>query len=222
MGQKVNPIGLRIGIVKPWESQWYANKKDFSTYLVEDNKIRKFIKTKHYMSAISSIGISRKAESVTVDIATARPGVMIGKDGKGVEDIKKDIAKISAAKNININIRDIKRPDVDAQLVAENIAAQLEKRANFRRTLKMAMARAMKGGALGIKTMASGRLGGIEIARSESYHEGSIPLQTLRADIDYGFAEANTTFGKIGVKIWIFKGEILGQPALNKIEGGKG
>ncbi|MGI6702205.1 MAG: 30S ribosomal protein S3 [Christensenellales bacterium] len=221
MGQKVNPYGLRVGIVKPWQTQWYAGKKEFSVNLIEDNKIREFIKQKYYQSAISSILITRKAGLVTIDINTARPGVMIGKEGAGVEQIKKEIAKISAAKSVVVNIRDIKRPDIDAQLVAENIAAQLEKRASFRRTMKMAMQRAMKGGAKGIKTMVSGRLGGAEIARTESYHEGSIPLQTLRADIDYGFAEANTTFGKIGVKVWIFKGEIFGKPVLNKIEGGK-
>lgn len=221
MGQKVNPYGLRVGIVKPWQTQWYANKKDFSIFLVEDNTIREHIKKKYYQSAISSIGISRKAGMVSVDILTARPGVLIGREGAGVELIKKEIQKICGSKTVVINIRDVKRPDVDAQLVAENIAAQLEKRASFRRTMKMAMQRTMKGGAKGIKTMVSGRLGGAEIARSENYHEGSIPLQTLRADIDYGFAEANTTFGKIGVKVWIFKGEIFGKPMLNKIEGGK-
>lgn len=221
MGQKVNPYGFRVGIVKPWQTQWYANKKEFSANLLEDHSIREHIKTKYYQSAISSIGISRKAGMVSVDILTARPGVLIGKEGAGVEQIKKEIIKICGNKTVVINIRDVKRPDIDAQLVAENIAAQLEKRASFRRTMKMAMQRSMKGGAKGIKTMVSGRLGGAEIARSENYHEGSIPLQTLRADIDYGFAEANTTFGKIGVKVWIFKGEIYGKPALNKIEGGK-
>lgn len=221
MGQKVNPYGLRVGIVKPWQTQWYANKKEFSVNLLEDNTIREFIKAKYYQSAISAILITRKTGTVAVDILTARPGVLIGKEGAGVEQIKKEINKICGNKSVVINIRDIKRPDIDAQLVAENIAAQLEKRASFRRTMKMAMQRAMKGGAKGIKTMVSGRLGGAEIARSENYHEGSIPLQTLRADIDYGFAEANTTFGKIGVKVWIFKGEIFGKPVLNKIEGGK-
>lgn len=221
MGQKVNPFGLRVGVVKPWQTQWYANKKEFSSYLLEDNKIRKHIKTKYYQSAISSINLSRKAGMVTVDIMTARPGILIGREGAGVEQIKKEITKICGNKSVVINIRDVKRPDIDAQLVAENIAAQLEKRASFRRTMKMAMQRSMKGGVKGIKTMVSGRLGGAEIARSEHYHEGSIPLQTIRADIDYGFAEANTTFGKIGVKVWIFKGEIFQKPALNKIEGGR-
>ena len=221
MGQKVNPYGLRVGIVKPWQTQWYAGKKEFSVNLVEDNKIREALKKKYYQSAISSIGISRKAGIITVDILTARPGVLIGKEGAGVEQIKNEIIKLSGGKTVIVNVRDVKRPDIDAQLVAENIAAQLEKRASFRRTMKMAMQRAMKGGAKGIKTMVSGRLGGAEIARSENYHEGSIPLQTLRADIDYGFAEASTTFGKIGVKVWIFKGEIYGKPQLNKVEGGK-
>ena len=221
MGQKVNPYGLRVGIYKPWQTQWYASKKEFSGNLLEDYKIREHIKTTYYSSAISSILIARKAGMVSVDILTARPGVLIGKEGAGVELIKKEIQKLCGTKTVIINIRDVKRPDIDSQLVAENIAAQLEKRASFRRTMKMAMQRSMKGGAKGIKTMVSGRLGGAEIARSENYHEGSIPLQTLRADIDYGFAEANTTFGKIGVKVWIFKGEIYGKPALNKIEGGK-
>jgi small subunit ribosomal protein S3 len=221
MGQKVNPYGLRVGIVKPWQTQWYAGKKEFSVNLVEDNKIREALKKKYYQSAISSIGITRKANIITVDILTARPGVLIGKEGAGVEQIKNEVIKLSSGKTVIINVRDVKRPDIDAQLVAENIAAQLEKRASFRRTMKMAMQRAMKGGAKGIKTMVSGRLGGAEIARSENYHEGSIPLQTLRADIDYGFAEASTTFGKIGVKVWIFKGEIYGKPQLYKVEGGK-
>lgn len=221
MGQKVNPHGLRVGVVKPWQTQWYANKKDFSDKLVEDYKIRKFIKTKYYQSAISSINLSRKSEQVIIDILTSRPGVMIGKEGSGVEKLKKELRKISNAKNIIINIRDVKRPDTDAQLVSENIAAQLEKRASFRRCMKMAMQRSMKGGVKGIKVMVSGRLNGAEIARSEQYSEGSIPLQTIRANIDYGFAEADTTFGKLGVKVWIFKGEILGKPVLNKIEGGK-
>lgn len=209
MGQKVNPHGLRVGVIKGWDTQWYANKKNFSDFLVEDNKVRKFIKKEYYDSAISKITIDRAANKLNVNIFTAKPGVMIGKGGAGVEKIKKQVAKLCPDKNVNINIMEVKRADIDAQLVAENIAAQLERRASFRRSMKQAMSRTMKAGAKGVKTMCSGRLGGAEIARSESYKEGSVPLQTLRADIDYGFAEAHTTFGVIGVKVWIYKGEIL-------------
>lgn len=223
MGQKVNPHGLRVGVIKSWDAQWYADKKNFSANLIEDQKIRKFIKKTYYTSNISKITIERilssAADIVMVNIYTSKPGVLIGKGGEGVNQMKEQIKKIAPGKQININIYEVNRPDVDAQLVAENIAAQLEKRAAFRRTMKQAISRAMKSGAKGIKTMCSGRLDGAEIARSESYHEGSIPLQTLRADIDYATAEAHTTFGIIGVKVWIYKGEVLGRGI--KKEGGK-
>ena len=219
MGQKVNPHGLRVGVIKGWDTQWYANKKDFSKNLLEDYKIRTFLKKKYYQNAISKITIDRAANKVIVNIFTGRPGTIIGKAGAGVEVIKGEVQKFCSGRNVNINIMEVKRPDVDAQLVAESIAAQPEKRASFRRSMKQAMSRSMKAGAKGIKTMVSGRLDGAEIARSEHYHEGSIPLQTLRADVDYGFAEAHTTFGVIGVKCWIYKGEILGGKAAR--EGGK-
>ena len=219
MGQKVNPHGLRVGVIKGWDTQWYANKKDFSKNLLEDYKIRTFLKKKYYQNAISKITIDRAANKVIVNIFTGRPGTIFGKAGAGVEVIKGEVQKFCSGRNVNINIMEVKRPDVDAQLVAESIAAQLEKRASFRRSMKQAMSRSMKAGAKGIKTMVSGRLDGAEIARSEHYHEGSIPLQTLRADVDYGFAEAHTTFGVIGVKCWIYKGEILGGKAAR--EGGK-
>ncbi len=218
MGQKVNPNGLRTGIIKTWEAKWYADKKHFADNLIEDNKIRKFIKKKYYETAISKITIERAADKVVVAIHTARPAILIGKAGAGVEEIKKEVEKIVAgSKKVSINIMEVKHPDADAQLVAEAIAKQLENRASFRRAMKQGMFRAMKAGAKGVKTMVSGRLDGAEIARSENYHEGSIPLQTLRADIDYGVATANTTFGAIGVKVWIYKGEILGK---NNFEGG--
>ena len=223
MRQKVNPHGLRVGIIKGWDAQWYADKKNFSANLIEDQKIRNFIKKTYFTSGISKITIERilssAADIVMVNIYTSKPGVLIGKGGEGVNLMKEQIKKIAPGKQININIFEINRPDIDAQLVAESIAAQLEKRAAFRRTMKQAISRAMKSGAKGIKTMCSGRLDGAEIARSESYHEGSIPLQTLRADIDYATAEAHTTFGIIGVKVWIYKGEILGRGL--KKEGGK-
>lgn len=218
MGQKVNPNGLRRGINKAWESKWYADKKHFADNLVEDNSIRTFIKKKYYESAISKITIERAADKVVVGIYTSRPATLIGKAGAGVEEIMKEVQKLTTPdKKISINIMEVKHPDADAQLVAEAIAKQLEGRASFRRCMKQAMGRAMKAGAKGVKTMVSGRLDGAEIARSENYHEGSIPLQTLRADIDYGVATANTTFGAIGVKCWIYKGEILGK---NPMEGG--
>lgn len=219
MGQKVNPFGLRVGIIKDWEAQWYADKKGFSANLIEDYNIRTFLKKKYYQASISKITISRAANKVTVNIFTARPGVVIGRAGAGVEAMKAEVSKLAPNKVVNINILEIKRPDVDAQLCAENIAAQLEKRVAFRRAMKQVLQRSMKAGAKGIKTMVSGRLDGAEIARSESYHEGSIPLQTLRADIDYGFAEAHTTFGIIGVKVWIYKGEVL-QKTAAPAEGG--
>jgi small subunit ribosomal protein S3 len=221
MGQKVNPHGLRIGIIKDWDTKWYANKKNFGDLLVEDVKIRTFIKKKLYISGVSRIEIERAANKIKVNVHTAKPGLVIGKGGAGIEELRKEVEALTG-KSVLINITEIKSPETDAQLVAENIAAQLEKRISFRRAMKQAMSRAMKLGAKGIKTAVSGRLGGAEIARSEHYHEGTIPLQTLRADIDYGFAEANTTYGKLGVKTWIYKGEVL--PAVKKekkAEGGE-
>ena len=209
MGQKVNPHGLRVGIIKPWDTQWYADKKGFSVNIKEDSDIRKMIKKDYYSAAISKICIERAASTVTVNIHSGRPGVAIGKEASGVKEIKAKVEKIAKGKAVSINILEVKRVDMDAQLVAENIAAQLEKRSQFRRVMKQAMGRAMKSGVKGIKTMVSGRLDGAEIARVEHYHEGSIPLQTLRADIDYGFAEAKTTYGLIGVKVWIYKGEVF-------------
>jgi len=219
MGQKVNPHGLRIGIIKDWDTKWYANDKTFSSYLVEDVQIRKFIKKKLYISGISRIEIDRAANKVKINVNTAKPGLVIGKGGQGIEELRKEIEKMTG-KSVLINITEIKNPEMDAQLVAENIASQLEKRISFRRAMKQAMSRAMKLGAKGIKTACSGRLGGAEIARTEHYHEGTIPLQTLRADIDYGFAEADTTYGKIGVKVWIYKGEVL--PAVKKDKKAEG
>ena len=219
MGQKVNPHGLRIGIIKDWDTKWYANDKNFSELLVEDVKIRNFIKKKLYASGISRIEIERAANKVKVNVHTAKPGLVIGKAGAGIEELRKEVEKLTG-KSVLINITEIKTPEIDAQLVAENIAQQLEKRISFRRAMKQAMSRAMKLGAKGIKTAVSGRLGGAEIARSEHYHEGTIPLQTLRADIDYGFAEADTTYGKLGVKVWIYKGEVL--PAVKKEKKAEG
>ncbi len=220
MGQKVNPHGLRIGIIKDWDTKWYANAKNFSEYLVEDNKIRKYIKNKLYISGVARIEIERAANKIKVNVHTAKPGLVIGKGGAGIEELRKEVEGLTG-KSVLINITEIKSPEINAQLVAENIASQLEKRISFRRAMKQAMSRAMKLGAKGIKTSVAGRLGGAEIARTEHYHEGTIPLQTLRADIDYGFAEANTTYGKLGVKTWIYKGEVL--PAVKKevrAEGG--
>ena len=219
MGQKVNPHGLRIGIIKDWDTKWYANDKNFSSYLVEDVKIRKFIKKKLYISGISRIEIDRAANKVKINVNTAKPGLVIGKGGQGIEELRKEIEKMTG-KSVLINITEIKTPEMDAQLVAENIASQLEKRISFRRAMKQAMSRTMKLGAKGIKTSCAGRLGGAEIARTEHYHDGTIPLQTLRADIDYGFAEADTTYGKIGVKVWIYKGEVL--PAVKKEKKAEG
>jgi len=216
MGQKVNPHGLRLGIVKEWSSNWYASDKDFSDLLVEDNKIRKYVKAKLFKAGVSHIGIQRTNERVRVMITTAKPGIVIGRNGQAIADLSAELEKMTG-KKVSVNIEEIKKPDMDAQLVAESIAAQLENRVTFRRAMKQAMQRTMKMGAKGIKTAASGRLGGAEIARTEHYHEGTIPLQTLRADIDYGFAEANTTYGKIGVKTWIYKRE--GMPNKTKREG---
>jgi len=219
MGQKVNPHGLRIGIIKDWDTKWYANKKNFSELLIEDVKIRKYIKEKLYQAGISRIEIERYANKVRININTAKPGLVIGKGGTGIEELRRELEKLTN-KSVLINISEIKVPELDAQLVAENIASQLEKRVSFRRAMKQAMSRAMRLGAKGIKTAVSGRLGGAEIARTEHYHEGTIPLQTLRADIDYGFAEARTTYGKIGVKVWIYKGEVLPAKKVKKAEGG--
>ena len=220
MGQKVNPHGLRIGIIKDWDTKWYASKKDFSSFLVEDFKIRKYIKNKLYIAGIARIEIERAAAKIKINIHTAKPGIIIGKQGAGIEALRKELEKMTG-KSVLLNITEIKTPELNAQLVAENIAAQLEKRISFRRAMKQAMSRAMKLGSKGIKTQVSGRLGGAEIARTEHYHEGTIPLQTLRADIDYGFAEADTTYGKIGVKVWIYKGEVLPSKKKDKKEGGE-
>jgi small subunit ribosomal protein S3 len=221
VGQKVNPHGLRVGIIKDWDAKWYASKKDFADMLVEDVKLREMLKEKLFHAGISKIEIERAANRIKVNIYTAKPGIVIGKGGTGADSLKKTIEQFTKKATI-LNIVDIKSPDTDAQLVAENIAAQLERRISFRRAMKQAMQRTMRAGAKGIKTMVSGRLGGADIARSEGYHEGTIPLQTLRADIDYGFAEANTTFGKLGVKVWIYKGEVLPQAKKRPVaEGGK-
>jgi small subunit ribosomal protein S3 len=220
MGQKVNPHGLRIGIIKDWDTKWYAGKKNFSEYLVEDIKLRKFIKDKLKLAGISRIEIERAANKIKVNVNTAKPGIVIGKGGAGIEELRKQLEKMTQ-KNVLINITEIKVPELDSQIVAESIASQLEKRISFRRAMKQAMTRTMKLGAKGIKTQVAGRVGGAEIARTEHYHEGTIPLQTLRADVDYGFAEADTTYGKLGVKVWIYKGEVL--PAVKrdkKAEGG--
>ena len=207
MGQKVNPHGLRVGVIKDWDSRWYADA-EFSEYLVEDYNIRKYLKKKLYAAGVSKIEIERAADRVKVIIYTAKPGVIIGKGGAEIENTKNELAKMTD-KKVLVDIQEIKRPDRDAQLVAENIAQQLENRVSFRRAMKSCMGRTMKAGALGIKAACSGRLGGADIARTEFYSEGTIPLQTLRADIDYGFAEADTTYGKVGVKVWVYKGEVL-------------
>ncbi len=208
MGQKVNPHGLRVGIIKDWDSRWFAQDSQFGDLLVEDYNIRKFLKNKLFASGVSKVEIERTAKRIKINIFAAKPGIIIGRGGSEIEKVKKELETMTG-KNIALNIEEVKHPDKDAQLVAENIAAQLEKRISFRKAMKSVMGRAMKLGVKGIKTSCAGRLGGAEIARTEHYHEGTIPLQTLRADIDYGFAEANTTYGKIGVKVWIYKGEIL-------------
>lgn len=210
MGQKVNPHGIRVGVIKSWDAQWYADKKEFGSFLKEDYEIRQYLKKKYYEAAVTSIAIERAANRVSVTIRTARPGVLIGKAGSEIEIIKANLSKLTHGKSIALNIVEVKKPDCDAQLIAETIAGQLEKRASFRRSMKQAIGRAMRLGVKGVKVMVSGRLDGAEIARCEQYHEGSIPLQTLRADIDYGFAEAHTTFGVIGIKVWVYNGEVLG------------
>ena len=217
MGQKVSPHGLRVGIIKDWSSKWYANKQNFADYLVEDNKIRKYLKETLKTAGISSINIERKGTEVKVNVMAAKPGMIIGKAGAQIEEIKKKLEKMTS-KTVSLNIVEIKNIDMDATLVAESIASALERRISFRKAMKQAMAKTMKAGAKGIKTQVSGRLGGAEIARAEHYSEGTIPLQTLRADIDYGFAEADTTYGKLGVKVWIYKGDIL--PAKKEAKGG--
>ncbi|OWA32908.1 30S ribosomal protein S3 [Saccharibacillus sp. O16] len=208
MGQKVNPVGLRVGIIRDWESKWYAGK-DFGTLLMEDVKIREYLKTKLKESAVSKIEIERAANRVNVTIHTAKPGMVIGRGGAEVEVLRGEITKIANGKKVHINIAEIKNQELDAILVAESIAQQLERRVSFRRALKQSIQRTMRAGAKGIKTAVSGRLGGAEIARSEGYSEGTVPLHTLRADIDYGTAEAHTTYGRIGVKVWIYRGEVL-------------
>ena len=222
MGQKVNPNGLRVGINKTWNSFWYADKKDIAKNIKEDNVIRKYILKEYKNCAISNVLIERTADSVTVTISTAKPGVLIGQKGAGVEQLKKNIEKLSNAKKVNVNIVELKNPDLDAKLVAESIAAQLEKRAQFRRVMKSAMQRVMRAGAEGVKTMVSGRLDGAEIARSEHFSDGSLPLHTIRANIDYACVEAHTTFGVLGVKVWINKGEILGKVSQSSVNHKKG
>jgi len=216
MGQKVNPHGLRVGVISDWDSRWYA-EADFADNLVEDYKIRKYLKKKLYSASISKIEIERASDRLKIIIFTANPGVVIGRAGSEIENLKTQVQKFTD-KKLNLEIKEIKKPDLNAQLVAENIATQLENRISFRRAMKSTMARTMKGGAKGIKAAVAGRLGGADMARTEFYSEGTIPLQTLRADIDYGFAEADTTFGKLGVKVWIYHGEVLPVKAA-KVEG---
>lgn len=223
MGQKINPHGFRVGVIYDWSTRWYADKKDFANNLIEDHKVRVDLKKKYFATGISRIDIERSAARMTINIFTGRPGMIIGRGGKGIEDLKAYVEKFLGHPT-NINVLEIKSPDTDAQLVAENIAQQLEKRISFRRAMKQSIQRCMRAGAKGMKTKVSGRLNGADIARSEHYHEGSIPLQTLRANIDYGFAEAKTTYGRLGVKVWIYKGQILPQakkPAIRATEGGK-
>lgn len=217
MGQKVNPHGLRVGIIKDWDSTWYADKKDYANFLVEDNKLRTYIKKQLANSSVSKIAIERTNDRVKITIYTSKPGIIIGRNGSAIQELSAKLQKMTSQK-IMVNIEEIKRPEVDSQLVAEDIARQLENRVTFRRAMKKAMQSTMRFGAKGIKTTCSGRLGGAEMARTESYHDGTIPLQTLRANIDYGFAEANTTYGKIGVKVWIYKGEVL--PAKKNVKKG--
>lgn len=216
MGQKVNPHGLRVGIIKDWESKWYADK-NFDELLVEDHKIREYVKKKLFISGISGIEIERAANRIKLTVHTAKPGMVIGRGGSGVEALRKDIEKMTK-KSVVVNVEEIKVPELDAQLVAENIASQLERRVSFRRAMKQSIQRTMRSGAKGMKTSVSGRLGGADMARTEGYSEGTIPLQTLRADIDYGFAEADTTYGKLGVKVWLYKGEILPTKKVEKKE----
>jgi len=220
VGQKVNPKGLRIGIIKDWDAKWYADKKNFAGFLLEDQKIRKYVKSTFYSAGISRVQIERAANRIKVSIYTSKPGIVIGRGGAEVEALRKKLVQMTG-KQVNVNIVEVKVPELDAQLVAESIASQLEKRIAFRRAMKQAVNRAMKFGAQGIRVACSGRLGGAEIARTEWYSEGKVPLHTLRADIDYGFAEANTTYGKIGVKVWIYKGEVLPEAKAAAGEGGE-
>ncbi|NLE19252.1 MAG: 30S ribosomal protein S3 [Clostridiales bacterium] len=223
MGQKVNPHGARVGVIFDWSTRWYADKKDFAKFLVEDHKIRETLKKKYYATGVSRIDIERSAARMTINLFTGKPGMVIGRGGKGIEELKAFVEKM-LGRPVTINVIEIKAPDTDAQLVAENIAQQLEKRISFRRALKQSIQRTMRAGAKGMKASVSGRLGGADIARTEHYHEGSIPLQTLRANIDYGFAEAKTTYGRLGVKVWIYKGQVLPQArgrAARTPEGGR-
>ena len=223
MGQKVSPIGLRVGVNKGWTSQWICDKKDIARYIAEDDAIRKFIKKNYYHCSIASIVLERADRKLVVNIATAKPGMIIGSKGAGIETLKKQIAKISPCDNIIINVREVKRPETNAVLMAENIAAQLEKRVAWRRAIKEVLSSGMKAGAKGVKIMIGGRLNGADMARSVFYKEGSLPLHTLRSNIDYGTAEAHTTFGVIGIKVWVYKGEILGKkttPVAPKNEDG--
>ena len=214
MGQKVNPHGLRVGVIKDWDSKWYADKKDFHENLVEDYKVREFIKKSLYQAGIAKVEIERFASRIKVSVYTAKPGMIIGKGGTGVETLKNNVERITG-KTAIVNVEEVRTPELDAQLVAESIASQIEKRVSFRRAMKQSIQRTMKSGAKGIKTLVSGRLNGADMARSERYTEGTIPLQTLRADISYGFAEADTTYGKIGVKVWICRGEVLGKTLIS-------
>ncbi len=223
MGQKVNPHGARVGVIFDWSTRWYADKKSFADNLIEDHKIRNMLKERYFSTGVSRIDISRSAARMTIDLFTGKPGMVIGRGGKGIEELKAFVEK-ELGHAVNINVIEVKNPDTDAQLVAENIAQQLEKRISFRRALKQSIQRTMRAGAKGMKASVSGRLGGADIARTEHYHEGSIPLQTLRANIDYGFAEAKTTYGRLGVKVWIYKGQVLPQAKKRpgaRVEGGK-
>ena len=218
MGQKMHPHGLRVGIIKDWNSKWYASSKDFADYLIEDHKIREYVKKKLFVAGISKVEIERTANNVRVNVYTAKPGLVIGKGGNLADALKKELESM-ISRSVSLNIVEVRVTELDAQLVAENICNQLERRISYRKAMKQAMQKTMKAGALGIKTAVSGRLGGADIARAEFYREGTIPLQTLRADIDYGFYEADTTYGKLGVKVWIYKGEVL--PKKSKVvEGG--
>ena len=220
MGQKVSPHGLRVGVIKDWDSKWYADKKNFADYLVEDNKVREYVKKKLYVAGVSKVLIERAAENkLRVIVLTAKPGMVIGRAGDGIDVLKADLKKLTG-KEVEISIEEVRRSEMDAQLTAESVAQALERRVSFRRAMKQAIGRSMRSGIKGVKVTVSGRLDGAEIARGESYHEGSIPLQTLRADIEYGFAEAHTTFGVIGIKCWTYKGEIIGAPK-KKSEGGE-
>ena len=220
MGQKVNPHGIRVGVIKDWDSRWFAKDKDFGDLLVEDYNLRKMLKKQLYAAGVPKIEIERDASKVRINIHCSKPGMVIGKGGAEIDKLRAKCEKM-LKKPVLINIIEVKSPDLNAQLIAENIAQQLEKRVSFRRAMKQSIGRAMKFGAKGIKVQVSGRLGGAEIVRSERYHEGTIPLQTLRADIDYGFAEAATTYGRIGVKVWLYKGEVLNQTRSSKKEGGR-